>query len=628
MPQRKPPEPPLTDPDIAPSDAQMRAAVSVVAGPVDDDLEEAFRVIADAAEAAPDRFAAAIAATIEDRSGPTGASIVNDAWLSSLVVAGGRIAFSDANLAIAARAPEFADAALELAARVTRRRAFAVLPHGGKRFIAVAAQGAASISWPLPAAAREALALPSATAILVFAPRFGGDLPSLIERSFALTRAEARVCGALFEVDTVEEAAMRLAISPATAREHVRTILRKTGSLRRADLIARITELMAGDYLRSSERTTLLREAFGLTAAEARVADAVALGLTVPEVAQRDGVSAHTVRTQLDAALTKAGAGRAPDLARLVCELCALAAWTSCSEPRRLDQQRLIAATRMIPAPGRRHIAAADYGPAEGMPVLYFPPGYCYRWVRRALVTALNARGFRPLSFDFPDSGLTDAPEAGADHIFDAVADDAARVMTALKLRRTHLFAEFGSAGPAMAFAARYPDLVNEAVLLMPRAPSAEPTFPGPIERVWRGLSASPALAFAAYEALRTGGSSRYLRWIQTRISNAVEADRRAMADQDFVDERIGEMLASGSRSSRGMIALDRGHMTGWPRPAGIGGRRWTIAATEVEPFRSAETTEQQWGWLPAVRFVKLAGAGRLATHTHAREIAGLFGKT
>lgn len=618
----------LPDTDPAPPDDKVQAAFAAVVGRLPDDLDEAFDILAEAADSEPRRFAESVAASAQERGALSGLSIINDEWLVCGVLADGRLAHADPAMLKAAEQPAFSEALAELGARAGRgARAFHVLPFApGRRAIAVAAQARDAALWPLPPAARGALAGPDPVAVLVFAPAYDDDFAAMLARAFLLTPAEARVCGALFDGGTVEAAAGRLAIAPATAREHVRTILRKTGSSRRAGLIARITELMAGDYLRSSERTTLLREAFGLTAAEARVADAAALGLTVPAIARRDGVSAHTVRSQLDAALTKTGAAGAPAMARLVCELCALAAWTSCSEHRRLGQQRLIGATRLIAAPGKRQVAAADYGPADGTPVLYFPPGYCYRWVRRALAGALMAQGFRPMAVDPPDFGLTDGPPPDAGHFFDAAADDAARVLQALKVRRTHIFAEFGGSGPAMAFAARYPGMVAEAVLLMPRAPSQEPIFPGPIERVWRALAQAPVLTLAVYEALRTGGGSRYLRWVQTRISSAVEADRLAMADQDFVDGRIGEMTACTSRTARGMVALDRAFLAGWPRPERIGGARWTIVSTDVEPFRSTEPAEQLWGWLPQVRFVKLAGAGRLATHTHAAQIAALFG--
>jgi DNA-binding CsgD family transcriptional regulator len=64
-----------------------------------------------------------------------------------------------------------------------------------------------------------------------------------------------------------------------------------------------------------------LMGAFGLTAAEARLAGALARGLRPDEIAARHGVSLATVRKQLSAVLAKTGCARQADLLRLVLTL-------------------------------------------------------------------------------------------------------------------------------------------------------------------------------------------------------------------------------------------------------------------------------------------------------------------
>ena len=119
--------------------------------------------------------------------------------------------------------------------------------------------------------------------------------------------------------------------------------------------------------------------------------------------------------------------------------------------------------------------AAADFGPADGRPVLHFHPNLCFRWVRVALADALTERGYRSIGYDRAGCGLSDpAPSL---HPFEAAARDAASVLDALKIDRVRLFAAHAGAGAAIAFAVRYPDRVSSAVMLMPRAPSAEPVF-------------------------------------------------------------------------------------------------------------------------------------------------------
>ncbi len=69
----------------------------------------------------------------------------------------------------------------------------------------------------------------------------------------------------------------------------------------------------------------LVRQAIGLTIAEARVACALAEGITAEEYASQAGVSLSTVRTQIRAILEKAGLRRQSDLVRLVARISALA---------------------------------------------------------------------------------------------------------------------------------------------------------------------------------------------------------------------------------------------------------------------------------------------------------------
>ncbi|TJZ91831.1 hypothetical protein FA743_10195 [Paracoccus gahaiensis] len=61
-----------------------------------------------------------------------------------------------------------------------------------------------------------------------------------------------------------------------------------------------------------------LRRKFGLTAAEARIALAAAGGASAPEIARDRGISLHTVRNQIKAAIAKTGARRLGDLIRIV----------------------------------------------------------------------------------------------------------------------------------------------------------------------------------------------------------------------------------------------------------------------------------------------------------------------
>lgn len=91
------------------------------------------------------------------------------------------------------------------------------------------------------------------------------------------------------------------------------------GALIGLDESAFILALTPAQHQQSAQ--SLLIQRFGLTMAEARVADAIAQGLSPQEMAQRDLVSVHTIRTQLKAAMAKTGSSRQAQLAAKVTKL-------------------------------------------------------------------------------------------------------------------------------------------------------------------------------------------------------------------------------------------------------------------------------------------------------------------
>ncbi len=66
---------------------------------------------------------------------------------------------------------------------------------------------------------------------------------------------------------------------------------------------------------------TLLMDAYGLTQAEARVALAVASGLSIPETGRALALSPNTIKTQLRGVFAKSGLGWQSELARLIASI-------------------------------------------------------------------------------------------------------------------------------------------------------------------------------------------------------------------------------------------------------------------------------------------------------------------
>ena len=76
----------------------------------------------------------------------------------------------------------------------------------------------------------------------------------------------------------------------------------------------------------------ILQSLYGMTAAESRLAQALAHGLSLAEYAERQGLSVQTVRTQYKSAAAKAGVGRQSDFVRTLLTGPALLRWARPSE--------------------------------------------------------------------------------------------------------------------------------------------------------------------------------------------------------------------------------------------------------------------------------------------------------
>lgn len=76
-----------------------------------------------------------------------------------------------------------------------------------------------------------------------------------------------------------------------------------------------------------------LRSFYGLTPAEARLADALLNGLSLQEHAQRQGISIHTARTQYKSMAAKAGVSRQADFVRTILTGPAMLNWPGLTGP-------------------------------------------------------------------------------------------------------------------------------------------------------------------------------------------------------------------------------------------------------------------------------------------------------
>lgn len=474
--------------------------------------------------------------------------------------------------------------------------------------------------WPLPAEALALLAAaPTRFALVAFAPSRVSDLATRATEAFGLTPLESRLAEALLDAPSIEVAADRVGVGRETARDAIRSAQRKAGVRRSSDLVRRMLDMMCGDQPEVTDLTGVFVNAFGATPGEARTGAAMARGLTAREVAAELGVTEHTIRGQLKALYSKSGVGKARDLIRLAAEASTLDAMTRVGEAA-AQLEGVAGRLRITARPDGRRVAAWDYGPMSGTPVLVGHGTITGRTLPPAFVAALHKRGFRPIVPQRPGFGLTD-PATG-DYLQTA-ADDFVALLDALRIKAAHVLARDDGAASALMFAAAHPDRVISGMLANPRWPGDGVRSPESLMgSITKAFLVRPEIVSVFGEMLRRQTRSDLLADMIRKSASHVEADRQVLARPGVLASMVRDVQAMAARSSQGFAAEQSLYAKGWAPQIPAGGARWLVM--ECAPL-TLPGVEAAFGALPGVRFVDVAGAGLLFYHSHPEEVADLF---
>ena len=126
-----------------------------------------------------------------------------------------------------------------------------------------------------------------------------------------------------------------------------------------------------------------------------------------------------------------------------------------------------------------RTLAWTEYGPADGRPVLQFQGTPGSRYSRHAHEDVYDVLGVRLLVFDRPGYGASDRlPGRG----IAVVADDAAELLDHLGLDAVHTGGGSGGGPHVLAFAARHPERVRAATVVVGATPLEEEDVAGLID--------------------------------------------------------------------------------------------------------------------------------------------------
>lgn len=301
-----------------------------------------------------------------------------------------------------------------------------------------------------------------------------------------------------------------------------------------------------------------LRESFGLTPAEARLARKLKDGRSLKEAADELSVSINTVRNQLRAIFDKMGLTRQSDLVRTLAELAQVAGM--------MEGQRPAAPMGAPPIeelilPDGRRLTYRDYGAPSGRAVLMFHEGLGSSLLPPGLNEKARSLGLRLVCADRPGFGRSDPHP---DYSFDAVAIDMVELCARIGLDRPALVGMLSGAPSALQTAIRLGDAAQEVLLLSgrPPRPARRGGMLDPVNLFRIRIEDHPWVTETLYAILRLRLSpSLVTRFMRSSIKHSPGDQAWLAANPEavnYVAAYVGEALDKTPRGAAGEIVAFR----------------------------------------------------------------------
>jgi len=319
-----------------------------------------------------------------------------------------------------------------------------------------------------------------------------------------------------------------------------------------------------------------VRESFGLTAAEVRLARKLRNGRSLKEAAGELGVSVNTVRNQLSAVFDKMGLQRQSDLVRALTELSAVAqALEAGPRPEAARMRAEAPPVRRIELSDGRRLAYRDYGDPEGRPVLAFHEGLGSSLLPPGSDLRARALGLRLIAPERPGFGQSDPR---SDYSFDGVAEDVVELADRLGLADVRVSGVLSGAPSALQTAARLGRRARFVHLCSARPPRpiGQPNPDNPLAQFRARVEAHPWVMAAVCAILRARMSPALAARMVRRAAHDAPGDRAYLDAHPeaaaYVEAYVGECLANGTRGPVDEIKAFRraGNLTTAPLAAPV----------------------------------------------------------
>ena len=310
-----------------------------------------------------------------------------------------------------------------------------------------------------------------------------------------------------------------------------------------------------------------VRESFGLTPAETKLAARLKDGLSLKEAAEDLEVSLNTVRNQLRAVFDKMGLNRQSELVRALTQLGALAQafedpGVSRASPTIFATERGAAETappvQLFKLADGRRLAWRDYGDPAGRPVLVITQDLASSLLPRGTNALARDLGLRAIVTERAGAGRSDPHP---DFTYANVAADSVALCRHLGLDGIQVFTNTDGAAYALEAALQLGDSATRMLIVSGRPPGLqaerERDKGHTLTLFWRRIYRNPWLSDMIFEMMRLSLSraqfERYARAAASAPGDA--AYLRAHPELlDFIIDYTRESVAVSARGAADAI--------------------------------------------------------------------------
>jgi pimeloyl-ACP methyl ester carboxylesterase/DNA-binding CsgD family transcriptional regulator len=465
--------------------------------------------------------------------------------------------------------------------------------------------------WPLSDSAKAALRSDEgAICVVAFAPTRSDTILASVKSTFSLSSSEARLAIALLQHDSLEEAAQSIGITEATANGYRKSTFKKMGVRRRGELVQMILEIGHRERCIDTKHVaTALREMFNLTNEQMQILDELALGSTIPQAAKTMGMNVHTARDHVRSMFELVGVKKQSELVRVALEYGALVTLSAAGEVSSNSISDLLSNTRVMARPEGGLIYLADYGPKDGMPIVFFHAGLATRRMAPSFLREAAIANLRIIAIERPGFGGTDLrPEPD----FEGSSLDTVFVMDRLGIDRAIIASNGGGNIAALSFAQRFPQRISCGLLINPTPPRGdEVPSKAPGAGLRRLTFANPNVIRAMARAFRNQARSDLLDGAMDKYFSTCQADRVAMAIPEVRALHRSSTQAAMARTIEGFVREEEAFAKTWKIPSLKCGP-WAVAVGLDDHTCDAGIAQRVWARLPGVSFVPIANAGRM----------------